>query len=85
VTCRSPTDEHGQGIGGAWLGPLGGWEVCRALVTLGTPHRGAPKALDWLVNGPRVGGLPVPRTADVLAEWPSMFELLPRYPGVVAT
>ena len=28
-----------------WMGPLGGWRVCRALITLGTPHRGAPKAL----------------------------------------
>jgi hypothetical protein len=25
------------------------------LITVGTPHRGAPKALDWLVNGVRVG------------------------------
>ncbi|HET8684800.1 MAG TPA: hypothetical protein VFM54_23450, partial [Micromonosporaceae bacterium] len=31
-----------------WLGPLGGAPYCRALVTVGTPHRGAPKALDWL-------------------------------------
>jgi len=23
-----------------WMGPLGGWRVCRALITLGTPHRG---------------------------------------------
>ncbi|WP_322756055.1 lipase/acyltransferase domain-containing protein [Frankia sp. Cas3] len=66
-----------------WLGPLGGWEVCRALVTLGTPHRGAPKALDWLVNCPRVGGFAVPGAAEVLGGWPSAFELLPRYPVVL--
>ncbi len=68
-----------------WLGPLGGWRVCRALITLGIPHRGAPKALDWLVNGPRMGPLPVPHAKQaraVLAGWPSMFELLPRYPAV---
>jgi hypothetical protein len=66
-----------------WLGPLGGWEVCRALVTLGTPHRGAPKALDWLANGPHVGRFAIPGAAEVLAEWPSVFELLPSYPVVL--
>ena len=34
-----------------WLGPGGGWPLCRSLITLGTPHRGAPKALQLLVNG----------------------------------
>src|SRR6185369_7151858 len=69
-----------------WLGPLGGWKVCRALVTLGTPHRGAPKALDWLVNGPPVLRTVRRELADearaVLAEWDSMYELLPRYPAI---
>jgi Lecithin:cholesterol acyltransferase len=63
-----------------WLGPLEGWRVCRALITLGTPHRGAPKALHWLVNGP-LGGL-LPEVTAVLREWPSVAELLPRYPAV---
>jgi triacylglycerol esterase/lipase EstA (alpha/beta hydrolase family) len=31
---------------------------CAALITVGTPHHGAPKALDWLVNGIRVGRAP---------------------------
>ena len=34
---------------------MGRWPWCRALITLGTPHRGAPKALAWLVNGVRGG------------------------------
>jgi len=54
--------------------------LCRALITLGTPHRGAPKALDVLANGiplGRLGHWQLPRT--VLREWPSIGELLPRY------
>jgi len=75
-----------------WLGPLRGAEVCRALVTLGTPFRGAPKALHLLVNGIRpgrltstvaeaVGAKPAEFT-QVLRGWPSMAQLLPRYPAV---
>ena len=37
-----------------------GAEVTRKLITLGTPYRGAGKALEQLVNGVRVG----PGTAD---------------------
>jgi Lecithin:cholesterol acyltransferase len=73
-----------------WLGPLHGARYCRALITLGTPHRGAPKALDWLFNGVRVGPAPVAALTSallasakrVLREWPSTYELLPRYPAV---
>ena len=51
----------GHSMGGlvarVWMGLLGRWPWCRALITLGTPHRGAPKALAWLVNGvPGRGG-----------------------------
>ncbi|MFI1378419.1 alpha/beta fold hydrolase [Embleya sp. NPDC020886] len=64
-----------------WLGPLEGRRVCRSLVTLGTPHRGAPTALRWMVNGiplrPGIGG---PKGA--LTRWPSIAELLPQYPAV---
>jgi len=66
-----------------WLGPLGGARWCRALITVGTPHRGAPKALDWLVNGARVGGVRLPKASEVLRRWPSAYELLPRYPAVL--
>lgn len=73
-----------------WLGPLGGARYCDVLVTLGTPHRGAPKALDWLLNGVRVGPGPVGALTSrllrdataVLQEWPSTYELLPRYQAV---
>ncbi len=65
-----------------WLGPLGGAPLCAALLTLGTPHRGAPKALDWLVNGAGAGRLRVPWITRVLRGWPSVYELLPQYPAV---
>ena len=65
-----------------WLGPLGGWPVCRSLVTLGTPHRGAPKALQLLVTGVRLAGIRLGGISDLLREWPSVAELLPRYPAV---
>jgi len=65
-----------------WLGPLGGWRKCRALITLGTPHRGAPKALKWLVDGVKVGGVEWPGVTKLFRGWPSVAELLPRYPAV---
>lgn len=65
-----------------WIGALGGAGYCRALVTLGTPHRGAPKALDALVNGLGIGRLRHPAATRVLREWPSVHELLPQYPAV---
>lgn len=65
-----------------WLGPLGGWPLCRALITLGTPHRGAPKALQLLANGVRVAGVRLDGVSDLLGQWPSVAELLPRYPMV---
>jgi hypothetical protein len=62
-----------------WLGPLGGAPVCKALVTLGTPHRGAPKALGWLVNG---AWFPLQTMSRTLRGWPAMYDLLPRYPAI---
>lgn len=62
-----------------WLGPGGGAQYCRALITLGTPHRGAPRALDVLANGLPVGPRRLKRLTAVLRGWPSMYELLPRY------
>jgi hypothetical protein len=66
-----------------WIGVGGGWRHCRALVTLGTPHRGAPRALDWLFNGAGVGLLRSGAATRELRRWPSVFELLPQYPAVL--
>lgn len=73
-----------------WLGPLNGAPCCKALITLGTPHRGAPKALDWLLNGIRIGPGPVGAVTNylladasaVVQEWDSTYDLLPRYQAV---
>jgi pimeloyl-ACP methyl ester carboxylesterase len=71
----------GHSMGGlvarVWMGLLGRWPWCRALITLGTPHRGAPKALAWLVNGVPGAG----RASRMLRTWPSVTQLLPRYPA----
>jgi hypothetical protein len=66
-----------------WIGVCEGWRHCRALLTLGTPHRGAPRALDWLFNGAGVGVLRSGPATRELRRWPSMFELLPQYPAVL--
>jgi hypothetical protein len=84
----------GHSMGGLiarrWWATFGGSTVCRRLITVGTPHRGAPKALDWLVNGValRSGALAgatrylLREPTEVLRRWPSIFDLLPRYPAV---
>lgn len=58
----------------------GGAEVTRKLVTIGTPHRGAVKALAQLVNGVHKGIGPLKADLTELAwSMPSMYELLPEY------
>src|ERR1035438_2812988 len=49
-----------------------------------TPHQGVPKAMDWLVNGVRVGRVALRRMTEVSREWPGVYDLLPRYPAVLA-
>jgi hypothetical protein len=78
----------GHSMGGLvaryWIGPGGGADVCKALITMGTPHWGAPKALHIIANGIRVKGFEVlPRLRDVLRTWPGLVQLLPRYRTVV--
>jgi pimeloyl-ACP methyl ester carboxylesterase len=65
-----------------WLALLDGWRRCEAVVTLGTPYRGAPKAMDWLINGAGARGLRDLRMTRVIRTWPSMYELLPQYEAV---
>ncbi|MGH8904366.1 MAG: esterase/lipase family protein [Egibacteraceae bacterium] len=64
------------------MGPEPRWEWCRALITLGTPHRGASKALNWLVNGVRLCGARLSGPSELVWDWPVVAELLPRYPVV---
>jgi hypothetical protein len=75
---------HSMGglVGRYWLACCEGWRRCATLITLGTPHRGAPLALDWLVNRVRLRGVPVPRAARVLRAWPGVWDLTPQYAAV---
>ena len=85
----------GHSMGGLvarwWWSKFRGYKVCRRLITVGTPHRGSPKAMDWLVNGVAIGGqwadtasrTLLPDVTQVLRGWPSIYELLPRYPAVL--
>jgi pimeloyl-ACP methyl ester carboxylesterase len=86
---------HSMGglVGRHWLAQPDQASLCRALLTLGTPHRGASKALEWLVNGVSLGGtVPVVGSAmagssrlllgdltEVLRGWPATYDLLPTY------
>ncbi|MFE1437226.1 esterase/lipase family protein [Streptomyces sp. NPDC058739] len=76
----------GHSMGGLvaryWLGPLGGAEDCRALITVGTPHGGAPKALDLLAGGVRLGPRKLRNVTEVFRGWPSAYDLLPRFPAI---
>lgn len=67
-----------------FLEKLGGWKDARMLVTLGTPHRGSVKSLDFLVNGLRkkIGPLTLYDLTRLLRSLPSVYQLLPIYPCV---
>ena len=49
--------QHGGLVARYYLELLGGWQSCRALITLGTPFRGAVDALHSLANGYRMAGV----------------------------
>ncbi len=67
-----------------YLECLEGWKNTRTLITLGTPHLGSMNAVDFLVNGMKKGigpfGLDL---TPVLRSLPSVYQLLPVYPGSV--
>lgn len=76
---------HSMGgiVARTWVDRFDRWSTCRYLVTLGTPHHGAPKALEMLVNGSpgwKVGRIPGIRST--LRAWPSTYDLLPMYPAI---
>lgn len=62
-----------------WWGMLGGHEVTKHIITLGTPFRGTTKALDMLVNGVRLGSLSLDAATSVLRGWDSIYDLVPKY------
>ncbi len=63
-----------------------GLEVTRALITIGTPHRGALKALDLLVNGVRKGFGPFALDFTGFARsLPAAYQLLPEYACITSS
>jgi pimeloyl-ACP methyl ester carboxylesterase len=63
-----------------YLEQCGGAELTRKLITLGTPYRGAAKALDQLINGVRKGpGRLAVDLTDFARSLPSLHQLVPEY------
>ncbi len=64
---------------------LEGWKDTRALVTLGTPHRGSLNAVDFLENGMKKGIGPLGLDlSPLLRSFTSVYQLLPIYPCIDA-
>jgi hypothetical protein len=59
-----------------YLEVLDGWRDCRALITFGTPYRGAVNAMDFIANGYKASFLDM---TAVLRSCPAVYELLPVY------
>lgn len=70
-----------------FLEALGGWRDTKMLITLGTPHRGSVKALDFLVNGlsKKFGPVTLLDLTKFVRSCPSVYQLLPIYPCVGET
>lgn len=78
----------GHSMGGLvarhFLEVLDGWRDTRALVTFGTPYRGALNALDFLVHGMKksFGPLTLFDLSALVRSFTSVYQLLPVYPCV---
>lgn len=77
----------GHSMGGLvsryFLECLGGWKQTRALLTLGTPHRGSLNAVGFLVNGMKKGIGPLGLDlSPLLRSFTSVYQLLPIYPCI---
>lgn len=73
---------HSMGglIASWWWAFMGEGIDVHQIITLGTPFRGAAKALDVLVNGMRIGPFPATQAvSDMVRTWDSVFDLLPHY------
>jgi pimeloyl-ACP methyl ester carboxylesterase len=70
----------GHSLGGLvsryYLEALDGWRDCRALISVGSPHRGAIGALDVLSNGFKNLFLDL---SDIVRSFPSAYQILPTY------
>ncbi|MDW8325309.1 MAG: hypothetical protein RMK99_01980 [Anaerolineales bacterium] len=62
---------------------LGGWRTCRALITVGSPHRGAVGALEKVSNGFSKGATKLFGYLDpVMRSFESIYQCFPTYPAV---
>jgi pimeloyl-ACP methyl ester carboxylesterase len=61
-----------------WLEVLRGWRHCRALITFGTPFRGAPKAAGFIANGYKN----LFDLSETMRSFTSSYQLLPIYPAL---
>ena len=64
-----------------YLEVLEGWRDCHALITFGTPYRGAVNALDFIANGYKQMGL---NLTAVLRTCPAVYKLFPVYKALKA-
>lgn len=72
------------GLVARWYIASGGAEVTRKLITLGTPYRGAARAVDQLVHGVHKGLGPLSVDLTGFARsLPSLYQLLPSYACLV--
>jgi pimeloyl-ACP methyl ester carboxylesterase len=78
----------GHSMGGLvaryYLEVLGGWRDCEALLTIGSPHRGAIGALDTLSNGFSKFNVRFNSLSQLVQGFPSAYQLLPTYAAVEA-
>jgi pimeloyl-ACP methyl ester carboxylesterase len=76
----------GHSMGGLvaryYLEVLGGWRDCRAVITVGSPHRGAIGALDSISNGFKKFSISFASLTGLVRSFPSAYQLLPTYPAV---
>jgi pSer/pThr/pTyr-binding forkhead associated (FHA) protein/pimeloyl-ACP methyl ester carboxylesterase len=64
---------------------LGGKRLAERVILMGGPHYGAPKALAAVLSGPSIlpFGMGAERMREVLATFPSSYQILPIYPCIV--
>ena len=79
------THSMGGLVARAFIDGHEGWRDTRALITLGTPHRGSLNALGYLANGFAKGIGPIKfDLSDVARTFTALYQLLPAYPCVDA-
>lgn len=66
-----------------WASRPGRSALCKGILTIGTPYRGAPKAVDVLVNGLRLGPFRRGAVDRVVQAWPGLHHLVATDPVIL--